>query len=334
MGASDFLDKGNARKVIFTTTQSPKEAIESVGARADVVIAGTDKVDLPEVLSTLKKEYSVNKLMVEGGGTLNFALLRQGLIDEVRIKIGNLLLGGRDAPTLFDGSGFSSTDSPAVRLMRIEKHDRYSHVLIYHVLSREEADQPTGLIARTKLPTRFGEFDLLAFQDDHELKENAVLAKGELQGARRVPLRIQSECLTGDTFGSYRCDCREQLELSMNMISDFGAGLIVYLRQEGRGNGLLNKVRIYEIMDQGHDTVRATRELEIPVDARSYEFVADVIRALGIESVSLLTNSPDKTRMLTSLGIEVEGTIPVVIPPNEINEEYLKSKKELFQHAL
>ena len=190
------------------------------------------------------------------------------------------------------------------------------------------------LISKAKLPTRFGIFAIYGFLDNRDGKEHTAMVRGEVRGARSCPVRVHSECHTGDIWFSLRCDCREQLEASLNYVNSKGTGVIIYLRQEGRGIGLLNKLKAYDLQDQGLDTVDANHQLGLPTDARSYEAAAEIIRLLGIESVALITNNPEKIKGLQENEITVTARIPVIIRSNLHNKRYLRTKKERLGHLL
>jgi len=190
------------------------------------------------------------------------------------------------------------------------------------------------LVSRAKLPTRFGIFTIYGFLDHRDGKEHTAMVRGEVRGAEACPVRIHSECHTGDIWFSLRCDCREQLEASLNYVNSQERGVIIYLRQEGRGIGLLNKLKAYDLQDRGLDTVDANNHLGFPTDARSYEAAAEIIRLLGIESVALITNNPEKIKGLRMNRITVTDRIPVVIRSNLHNKRYLRTKKERLGHLL
>lgn len=189
-------------------------------------------------------------------------------------------------------------------------------------------------VEAARLPTRFGEFIIAGFVSELDGKEHTAIIKGEIAGKRNCPLRIHSECHTGDVFGSLKCDCREQLEASLKYIARKPFGLLLYLKQEGRGIGLMNKIRAYRLQELGLDTVEANEYLGFPDDMRDYEMAACIIRALGVSSVSLLTNNPNKIDGLTEHGIEVTGRIPLQMKPNPHNQRYLDTKIQKMGHLL
>jgi GTP cyclohydrolase II len=182
------------------------------------------------------------------------------------------------------------------------------------------------------LPTRFGDFRIVAFWNNRDEKEHVALVHGDVLGAEDVPTRLHSECLTGDSLGSLRCDCRDQLEGALRRLSSMDNGLLVYLRQEGRGIGLINKVRAYSLQDEGMDTVEANLALGFRDDERDYAIAAHMIHSLTVRSVRLLTNNPEKIEQLTRHGVRVAHRVPHVIPPNEFNRFYLETKASRSGH--
>ena len=188
--------------------------------------------------------------------------------------------------------------------------------------------------AVAELPTRFGHFQVVAFHAPDESKEHAALVKGDVSGAEDVPMRIHSECLTGDAFTSLRCDCRQQLELAMEQIQRMPAGVILYLRQEGRGIGFENKIRAYQLQEAGYDTNEANEKLGFRADERDYSIAAEMLRALGVQSVRLMSNNPDKMRDLETHGVRVAGRIPVQIAPTAYNAAYLETKRVKSGHLI
>jgi GTP cyclohydrolase II len=197
---------------------------------------------------------------------------------------------------------------------------------------RKNGETCVQLVARAVLPTRFGTFVLAGFYDLSNKKEHTALIKGDVRDTEGCPVRIHSECHTGDVFFSLKCDCREQLEASLKYISSKPYGLFIYLRQEGRGIGLLNKIKAYHLQELGLDTVEANEYLGLPDDARNYAAAAAIIDMLEIRSVSLLTNNPDKLRGLQDEGINIVKRIPLIIEPNSHNRAYLKTKREKMGH--
>jgi len=184
------------------------------------------------------------------------------------------------------------------------------------------------------LPTRFGRFRIVAFWNNRDGKEHVAIVHGDVMGAGDVPTRLHSECLTGDVMGSLRCDCREQLETALRDLGSRERGLLLYLRQEGRGIGLVNKVRAYALQDGGMDTVEANLALGFRDDERDYAIAAHMLFSLNVSSVRLMTNNPDKVKQLEQHGIRVAARIPHVMRPNEHNRFYLETKAARSGHYI
>jgi len=184
------------------------------------------------------------------------------------------------------------------------------------------------------LPSRFGRFRIVAFWNNRDAKEHVAIVHGDVLSGSEVLTRLHSECLTGDVVGSLRCDCRDQLERALKMIDSLGRGIVIYLRQEGRGIGLLNKIRAYELQDKGLDTVDANLALGFRDDERDYAVSAHMLASLTVRSVRLLTNNPKKVAALEGYGIHVTGRIPHVIPPSEYNRRYLETKARRSGHLI
>jgi GTP cyclohydrolase II len=194
--------------------------------------------------------------------------------------------------------------------------------------------QGVRVVSDADLPTRFGSFRAVAFTADESGKEHLAIVRGDVRGRSRVPTRVHSECLTGDVLGSLRCDCRDQLLAALEAIGREPFGVVLYLRQEGRGIGLTNKIRAYALQDEGHDTVDANRLLGFADDARDYRFAAEMLEALGVRSIRLMTNNPAKVDSLRRHGIRVVDRIPHVMPANPFNQGYLATKRERSGHLL
>ncbi|MCK9357865.1 MAG: bifunctional 3,4-dihydroxy-2-butanone-4-phosphate synthase/GTP cyclohydrolase II [Dehalococcoidia bacterium] len=189
-------------------------------------------------------------------------------------------------------------------------------------------------VAEAKLPTRYGEFLAIAFKSSVDTNEHVALVKGDVTNGSPVLVRVHSECLTGDVFGSCRCDCGDQVGLAMNLINQEGRGVLLYMRQEGRGIGFHNKLRAYELQDKGMDTVEANLALGFPPDLRDYGVGAQILADLGLHKIRLLTNNPRKVIGLESYGIEIVETVPVIVPANPHNARYLRTKQEKLGHHL
>lgn len=187
-----------------------------------------------------------------------------------------------------------------------------------------------NIIAKAKLPTIWAEFSILVFSEISNGKEHLVLSLGDLE---KIPLlRIHSQCLTGDALFSLRCDCGSQLQMSLKMIADKGNGLLIYMAQEGRGIGLGNKIKAYELQDQGLNTIEANEKLGFEADQRDYSNCGEILSSLNIDKVKLITNNPDKVKGLEESGIGVEERISLTVAPTKHNKEYLKVKEDSMGH--
>jgi GTP cyclohydrolase II len=190
------------------------------------------------------------------------------------------------------------------------------------------------MVARARLPTRYGRFTVYGFEGHGPQEEAVALVRGDLNGKSAPLVRVHSQCLTGDVLTSLRCDCRAQLELSMKKIGQASSGILLYLPQEGRGIGLMNKLRAYQLQDGGMDTVEANETLGFAADARDYDFSAQILKKLGATKIRLLSNNPEKVRQLESSGIRVIERVPCQPRVSKISRGYLKTKKRKMGHLL
>lgn len=188
--------------------------------------------------------------------------------------------------------------------------------------------------SEAELPSEFGDYRIVVFSNDVDNKEHLAMVHKDVWGASNVVTRVHSECLTGDVMASLRCDCRSQLERSLRHIGGLPRGIVLYMRQEGRGIGLTNKVRAYRLQEQGMDTVDANLALGFRDDQRDYGVAASMLRALGVASIQLMTNNPDKVRKLEEAGILVTGRVPIQIPPTRHNRSYLVTKARRSGHLI
>ena len=190
-------------------------------------------------------------------------------------------------------------------------------------------------VAEADFPSEYGHFRIFGFRTvATEPEEAVVLRMGDISTPEPVLVRIHSQCLTGDVFHSLRCDCRAQLELALQQIGELGRGLIIYEHQEGRGIGLLNKLRAYELQDNGADTVEANIQLGFDADLRDYALPAEILRYLGVKKVRLLSNNPEKIAAVEAVGVEVVERVPAIVAPVDHREEYLRTKKEKMGHLI
>jgi len=198
----------------------------------------------------------------------------------------------------------------------------------------EKKEKLVWIYSETNLPTKHGQFRVVVFRNSLDDKEHLAIVKGDISEGTDIPVRLHSECLTSEVLGSLKCDCREQLETALQHIAESGKGIVLYLRQEGRGIGLGNKIRAYALQEKGFDTVQANHILGFPDDLRTYDVAAAMLKELGVESVQLLTNNPSKIYGLEEFGIEVKERLPIQIKPNPINKFYLTTKAQKSGHLL
>lgn len=189
-------------------------------------------------------------------------------------------------------------------------------------------------VADAKLPTEFGVFHMFVFKNNIDSKEHIVLVKGNLKNTKTPLVRVHSECLTGEVFGSLRCECGPQLHEALKKINKKGVGVLVYLRQEGRGIGLVNKIKAYKWQDTGLDTIAANKKLGFKADLREYDIAGEILTFLGVKQIQLLTNNPDKLSSLEKYGLRIVKRVSLEIKPNRVNRKYLMTKKNILKHML
>jgi len=199
---------------------------------------------------------------------------------------------------------------------------------------RMQREKLVHRVVSTKLPSRHGDFQLYLYKSDTDNKEHIALVKGDIAPDEPTLVRVHSECLTGDVFGSLRCDCNEQLVSAMQFVEKEGKGVVLYMRQEGRGIGLMNKLKAYKLQDEGLDTVEANEELGFRPDLRDYGIGAQILRDLGVGQMRLMTNNPKKVVGLSGYGLAIVERIPLEIDPNFFNEHYLKAKRDKLGHLI
>ncbi len=229
-------------------------------------------------------------------------------------------------------------DGSMARLPQLEiiasKHNLKIISISDLITYRRRYEKMVKKITEAKLPTKFGEFTVMAYRSSIDKTEHVAMVKGDVSGNEPVLVRVHSECLTGDVFKSFRCDCGEQLELAMHRINEEGRGVFLYMRQEGRGIGLHNKLKAYALQDQGMDTVEANIALGFPADLRDYGIGAQILADIGLHNIKLLTNNPKKIIGLESYGLKVVETVPLLATPNSYNIRYLETKKNKLGHIL
>lgn len=268
-------------------------------------------------------------LRAKVGGVLQRAGHTEAAVDLVR------LAGCRPMGVICEIMSDDGSMARLPQLLRFAKKHRLKicsiEGLIRYRRTREKLVERAEMI---KLPTAYGAFDLYLYRSQVDGQQHLALVKGEVAGRKNVLVRVHSECLTGDVFGSCRCDCGAQLHQAMRAVSSAGRGVIVYMRQEGRGIGLGPKIRAYKLQENGYDTVEANLKLGYPMDLREYGIGAQILVDLGLKTICLLTNNPKKVVGLEGYGLEIVKQVPIRIPPNQHNKGYLETKRKKLGHLL
>jgi 3,4-dihydroxy 2-butanone 4-phosphate synthase/GTP cyclohydrolase II len=313
----------------FTVSVEAREGVTtgiSAHDRARTIQVAIDPRSTPH---DLVQPGHIFPLKAKAGGVLERAGQTEAAIDLAR------LAGVTPAGVICE---IMNDDGTMARVPDLEKfcakHDMKMVTVADLIEYRRRQDKLVQREVEVKMPTAYGEFRAIAYRSLVDNKHHVALVKGEIDGADDVLVRVHSECLTGDVFHSLRCDCGEQLESALSMIEAEGSGVLLYLAQEGRGIGLLNKLKAYKLQETGLDTVDANLELGLPADLRDYGIGAQILVDLGLSTIRIMTNNPKKIIGLEGYGLEVTAQVPIEHVPNEYNLAYLKAKKERMGHLL
>ena len=313
----------------FTVTIEAREGVStgvSAHDRAHTIQVAIDPRSGPR---DLVQPGHVNPLKARSGGVLERTGHTEASVDLARIA------GLNPAGVICEITNEDGTMARVPDLVEYcERHDLRMVTIADLIAYRRRHDKLVERVVSTSLPTAFGDFRAVGYRSLVDDKHHVALVRGEVAGASDVLVRVHSECLTGDVFHSLRCDCGEQLESALAMIDREGAGVLLYLSQEGRGIGLLNKLRAYKLQEDGLDTVEANLRLGLPADLRDYGIGAQILNDLGLSSIRILTNNPKKIRGLEGYGLSVTAQIPIEHAPNPHNEQYLRAKREKLGHTL
>jgi 3,4-dihydroxy 2-butanone 4-phosphate synthase / GTP cyclohydrolase II len=286
-------------------------------------------VNEDSVPSDFKRPGHVFPLIGKKGGVLRRAGHTEAAIDLAKMA------GSKPAGVICEIMKEDGTMARVPELIELAKQHNMKLITIKDLITyRNKTEQMVKKEVEIHLPTEFGDFKAIGFSNSLDEKEHIALVKGEISGDEPVLVRVHSECMTGDVFGSYRCDCGPQLHAALVQIEKEGKGVLLYMRQEGRGIGLINKMRAYKLQEQGLDTVEANEQLGFAPDLRDYGIGAQILKDLGIKKMKLLTNNPRKIAGLKGYDLEVTERVALQLPHNENNEDYLKTKKSKLGHML
>jgi len=298
----------------------------SAADRAATIRALVDPATKP---SDLARPGHVFPLRAAEGGVLRRAGHTEAVVDLCR------LAGLSPVGVLCEIMNPDGTMARVPQLYRLARKHGLKMITVRDLIEyRMRREKLIERLATTNLPTKYGTFTLHLYRSQTDSKEHVALVKGTITPDEPVLVRVHSECLTGDVFGSLRCDCNDQLIAAMKMVEKEGKGVIVYMRQEGRGIGLVNKIKAYQLQDLGKDTVEANEALGFRPDLRDYGIGAQILRDLGVGKMRLMTNNPKKVVGLNGYGLEIVERVPLEIQPNSINERYLKTKRDKLGHLI
>ncbi len=294
--------------------------------RAKTVEAMVDPTTKPE---HFRRPGHIFPLVARKGGVLRRTGHTEAAVDLA------ILSGAKPAGVICEIMNEDGTMARVPQLTKIAEELDLKLITIKDLISyRTKNEKLVQKAAEAQLPSEYGDFRIIAYTNKVDGKEHLALVKGEINSDESVLVRVHSECLTGDIFGSHRCDCGPQLHAALRQIDEAGKGVLVYMRQEGRGIGLINKLKAYQLQEQGYDTVEANEKLGFPADLRDYGIGAQILSDLGVTKMKLLTNNPRKIKGIEGYGLEVVERVPLQVGKVEENEKYLQTKKSKLGHLL
>lgn len=312
----------------FTVSIDHKETTTGISAM-ERALTIQKVIDTTSIKEDFRRPGHIFPLIAKKGGVLSRAGHTESCVDLAKMA------GLKPAGVICEIMNEDGTMARTPDLIEFSNKHNLKVITVESIIEyRMMTEKLVSREVETKMPTKYGDFKIYGYIDEVTGEHHIALVKGDVSGEESVLTRVHSECLTGDCLGSRRCDCGEQYEAAMRMIEKEGRGILVYMRQEGRGIGLINKLKAYALQDTGVDTVEANLKLGFPADMRNYSAASQILKDLGVTKVKLMTNNPSKIWGLTKWGLEVEKRVAIEIKCNENNKFYLKTKKEKMHHIL